>query len=229
MAGYKYTIEDINTVISERHPDSKWTALSFSGFRTYKLKNGNEKKFPTVLFRCVCGKEKILLSQMVLNGNSKGCICYKRQPRMNMRSPYPLKLRRVYYKMMARCYTPSETRYKNWGGMGVTVCKEWRDDINAFCQWAIRNGWRKGVQLDKDKIGNGKIYSPGVCCFISSKENNRHRRTTKRFRYKDKMLTLGEVSEITGVTMHTLWHRINKRGMSVTKAVSKPVRKIKKR
>jgi hypothetical protein len=47
---------------------------------------------------------------------------------------------------------------------GVEVCKEWLRYSN-FERWAIPN-FKEGFDLDKDLLGDGKLYSPDTCCFI---------------------------------------------------------------
>jgi hypothetical protein len=45
----------------------------------------------------------------------------------------------------------------NYGGIGVRMCQDWINDFMSFYNWAIVNGWKRGMQIDKDikarKIG----------------------------------------------------------------------------
>jgi len=80
----------------------------------------------------------------------------------------------LYYtwkNMIARCYKKTHPSYKQYGGYGVTVCNEWRYDVEAFIQWAECNGYKKGRHLDKDLSGT-KVYSPTTCTFIDRITNN---------------------------------------------------------
>lgn len=73
-----------------------------------------------------------------------------------------------YYKrwkdMIKRCYSKafhkSRPTYKD-----VNVCEEWKTFSN-FRAWMENQDW-EGKQLDKDIFGNGKIYSPESCIFIT--------------------------------------------------------------
>jgi len=60
--------------------------------------------------------------------------------------------------------------YKN-----VTMCNEWWNDPVAFYNWAINNGYKKGLMMDR--IDNSKGYSPDNCRFVSMhhQAHNRHR------------------------------------------------------
>lgn len=81
-------------------------------------------------------------------------------------------LYRKWQDMVYRCHNPNHRNYPWYGGTGVTVCQEWRDDAKAFIDWAIQVGWKPGMDIDKDtKIANNRVYSPDTCLFISHREN----------------------------------------------------------
>ena len=60
--------------------------------------------------------------------------------------------------MMHRCYDTKRTKYPIYGGRGITVCEEWREDPNTFIDWALANGYKDGLQIDR--IDNDAGYSP---------------------------------------------------------------------
>jgi len=83
---------------------------------------------------------------------------------------------RAYRHMIERCYKPNTKQFHNYGGAGVTVCDEWRNDYLAFKKWSIENGWKKGLEIDKDILSSGdKIYSPSTCMWVTHAENCKHR------------------------------------------------------
>ena len=79
--------------------------------------------------------------------------------------------------MKIRCYSPKYTGFKNYGGRGIIVCSSWINNFDAFYNWAILNGFKKGLQIDR--INNNKSYCPSNCRFVTKKENNRNRSITK--------------------------------------------------
>lgn len=78
--------------------------------------------------------------------------------------------------MKQRCYNSNHPKYKRYGLRGITVCEEWLD-IGVFVEWAIKNGWECGKQLDR--INNDGNYEPSNCHWVSVSENSRHKSTTK--------------------------------------------------
>jgi len=82
---------------------------------------------------------------------------------------------RAYMHMMERCYKPNTKQFHNYGGAGVTVCNEWRESYQSFKEWSLENGWRKGLEIDKDILsGKDKIYSPLTCKWVTHIENCQH-------------------------------------------------------
>lgn len=70
--------------------------------------------------------------------------------------------------MLRRC-DPSTTNKKNKSYYGCQVADEWRN-FQKFAEWYELNcieGW----VLDKDVLGDGKLYSPSSCCFLPPRLN----------------------------------------------------------
>lgn len=83
------------------------------------------------------------------------------------------KIRRVWHSMIRRCHNIKDTGYKHYGDKGISVCTEWRDDFNTFYNWAMSNGYKEGLTIDR--INNDGNYEPNNCRWVSHKENNNNR------------------------------------------------------
>jgi len=79
----------------------------------------------------------------------------------------------VWYHMKHRCYNKTSKHYHRYGGRGITVCKEWKDDFLCFYGWALANGWEPGLTIDR--TDNDKGYSLDNVRFIPIRENERNR------------------------------------------------------
>ncbi len=58
----------------------------------------------------------------------------------------------------------------------ILICDEWKNNFNSFQEWAFENGWKKGLELDKDVLCDKhnispKIYSPETCLWITPNKN----------------------------------------------------------
>lgn len=77
--------------------------------------------------------------------------------------------------MKTRCYNKNSLEYSNYGGRGITVCKEWKDDFKSFYDWAMSHGYKEGLTIDR--IDNNGNYEPNNCQWLTKSEN-----VAKRFK-----------------------------------------------
>ena len=81
-----------------------------------------------------------------------------------------------------RCYNPKRDNYPRYGGRGVTICQEWLDNRDAFIDWALANGFQRGLQIER--IDNSLGYSPENCTWTTNQENSYNTRRTTTYRDK---------------------------------------------
>jgi len=77
--------------------------------------------------------------------------------------------------MRLRCQNPTSSKFKNYGGRGITVCKEW-EDFRAFQQWCFAH-YEEAESLER--VDNDGPYAPSNCRFATPHEQNRNRRLTQ--------------------------------------------------
>lgn len=71
--------------------------------------------------------------------------------------------------MKERCNNKNAVSYKYCGAKGITFCDEWNDSYNFYI-WALNNGWKKGLTIDR--IDPLKGYSPDNCRWITRQHNS---------------------------------------------------------
>ena len=84
------------------------------------------------------------------------------------------KLEQVRKAMIQRCTNPNNHEYHNYGGRGITICEEWTTSKDAFINWALANGYRQGLSIDR--INNDGNYCPENCRWATPKEQSRNMR-----------------------------------------------------
>ena len=122
----------------------------------------------------------------------------------------------VWLKMIERCLNPFSKNYKDYGGRGITVCEEWKEDRSAFIQWALDNGYKFFTSLDR--IDNNKGYCPDNCRWVDKKTQNRNRRNNVYIEFRGERMCMGELAERAGLPYYRVRDRIY-RGWSVERAV----------
>ena len=124
--------------------------------------------------------------------------------------------------MKERCYYPKNKAYLHYGGRGIKVCDEWRDNFMAFYEWAINNGWDETLTLDRIDV-NGD-YCPENCKWSTMKEQC-HNRTNNVYITIDGVTKLRQDwCEEYGICVSTFRHRLE-RGLSPYEALTMPIHK----
>lgn len=116
------------------------------------------------------------------------------------------RLYRLWVGIKTRCYNPNDKRYKNYGGRGIVMCDEWKDDFLAFAYWAIGNGYEEHLTIDRINVDKG--YSPSNCRWSTWEVQENNRTNNRLLEYNGEIHTLAEWGRITGIKRHTIEQRI---------------------
>jgi len=127
---------------------------------------------------CDCGSPTVVDSGALRNGHTKSCGCLQREVSSKMLTKHGLfdhPVYSVWSQMKERTRNPKNVKFPDYGGRGISICKEWLD-FATFYQWA-RTRWKRGLQIDRrDNDGN---YEPGNCRFVTPSLNVTNRRKQK--------------------------------------------------
>ena len=129
------------------------------------------------LCRCDCGNLIWVRSSSLCFGNTKSCGCLKiEKVRVGNRLKHGCsrkdkveQLYKTWLRIKNRCSNPNNDRYEYYGKRGIQVCPEWLNNYPAFKVWALANGYKPGLSIDR--INNNGNYSPENCQWLTSIEN----------------------------------------------------------
>ena len=155
--------------------------------------------------KCSCGNTKAMRGDVLRQGVvSCGCKnpAYKHGGCVGEK---PTRLYVIWRDMKSRCSDTKNIGYSLYGGRGISVCDEWRNNFETFRNWAQENGYRDDLSIDRiDVDGN---YEPANCKWATNKEQQRNKRTTVNITVHGKTKSLGEWAESLGVSYGALLHR----------------------
>ena len=139
---------------------------------------------------CDCGN-KIILDFYKLKTQQKSCGCYQDYRNTHGLSKHPLY--KIWDGIKYRCNYESSISYSRYGQRGVKLCDEWLNNFESFYNWAIKNNWEKGLQVDR--MDNNKNYSPDNCRIVTPKENSNNRRDNVYISFDSCVFSLREAFE----------------------------------
>lgn len=175
---------------------------------------------------CECGRTTTASTYLLKSGHTKSCGCVAGRPGG---VPPRIKGTAIYSRWQAmkkRCYQVGTDGYENYGGRGIKVCDEWKDNPVAFYKWAIESGFSEELTLDRIDV-NGD-YCPENCRWATMTQQARNRRNNRIVEYNGRKMTCAEYLETTGASRGAICWRLNEGDMSESEALSRPIRKIKK-
>lgn len=173
------------------------------------------------LCECKCGTRKIIGGYKLRKGITKSCGCLAAElssERKKTNGKKGVRLYRIWQGMIQRTTNPNNNEYKDYGGRGIDICKEWRNSFETFEKWANENGYADNLTIDRKD--NEKGYSPDNCRWITQREQNRNKRSNHYLTYKGETKTLTEWAEEMGISKEVLRHRIVKMGWTAEKALT---------
>lgn len=178
------------------------------------------------LCKCECGNEKIVGAYLLKSGQTKSCGCFKKEVFTNKK--HGLRYTRIYKLWLSiknRCYNPKKNNYKHYGGRGITMCEEWKNNFMSFHDWAFANGYDENVKRGEctiDRIDTNGNYEPSNCRWVTQKEQANNKRNNVLLTYKGNTHTAQQWAEILDIKYITLITRL-KRGWSVEKTLTTPL------
>lgn len=187
----------------------RWTVLEEAG-----------RKCGGVLWRCQCdcGTIREVTATHLRAKNSVSCGCYSKEIHTKHRKSRG-SIYHVWQCMKDRCFNPNAQEAKHYIEKGISVCDEWLDFDN-FYKWAVANGYKKGLSLDR--IDNDGNYEPSNCRWATPKMQARNRSNNVHLTWQGETHCVSEWAEILGLNPITIFTRLS-RGWSVDDALGRAV------
>lgn len=188
--------------------------------------------------QCDCGNMKIVRSDSLQCGAIRSCGCLKKeQDKKNLSYPDLVRgqsieqitagkkrhfidgekvggtrLYEIWQGMKARCYNEHNARYDRYGGRGIQICPEWKDNFIAFHDWAIANGYHDDLTIDRIDLDGD--YCPDNCRWATVKEQSNNRSTNINIKIGNATKTLMQWCEIFELDHKKIYARYKRHGFN---------------
>ena len=118
------------------------------------------------------------------------------------------RLYRIWSNIKTRCFNPNDPHFERYGGRGITVCDEWKNDFKSFYDWSMENGYSD--ELTVDRIDNGGNYEPSNCQWVTVAEQNQNKRNVILLTYKGETHSTAEWARKLKLGKNTISTRYHK-------------------
>lgn len=174
---------------------------------------------------CSCGRSlNVRHDALRREDGTRSCGCKKRRmPKTaNKRHGlYATPENKVWASMIRRCHNPRQPTYYKYGGRGIYVCEEWRNDFLAFLRDMGPKPTPKHTIERKDNDGP---YAPWNCEWATQHVQDRNKRNTVWLTANGKTMIMADWAKETGMDIRTISRRL-KLGWADNDAINTPIRK----
>lgn len=115
-------------------------------------------------------------------------------------------LYKVWLRMKGSTESPTHRDFKYYGAKGIKVCEEWRNNFQSFYDWAVSNGYERGLTIDRiNPLGD---YSPDNCQWLTIQKQQCKRSDSWLITIDGEIKCLSEWCKIYNINRYTVRSRI---------------------
>lgn len=136
--------------------------------------NTSKHKRRYSLYKCYCGNEFKAATQDVKRKDTTNCGCRKKKGTNTTHNLSKSRIYSIWCNMKSRVLNKNNQRFLDYGDRGIIICSDWINDFMSFYNWAINNGYKEGLTIDREN--NDGNYEPSNCRWVTDYIQNRNKR-----------------------------------------------------
>lgn len=185
-------------------PGTRFGRLVVQSFAGRFRRGKDQRSMPSWNCLCDCGNSAIIPTQALVNGSSRSCRClFNESNKAGKATRHGKSGTGIYMSwcsMINRCHNPTNARWPDYGGRGISVCDRWRARFEHF--YDDVGDRPSGTSLDR--IDNDGNYEPDNVRWATPSEQNLNRRMSYRLvDLDDQPISLKAVAHFLGIGPQT--------------------------
>ena len=173
--------------------------VSFTGHR--RTPKGVPKKLWTCV--CQCGATKVIDHVSLTHHLVQSCGCLKKELCITRSTKHGFAKHPIYSQwcaMKKRCLNPKDSKWKDYGGRGIELCKRWHAFV-AFKEDMLPS-WSSGMTIErKDSNGN---YEPNNVRWATRLEQSNNTRRNVFVTCNGKTMTVSQFGREFGFSVNRI-------------------------
>lgn len=172
-----------------------------------------ENKQYVSICRCDCGSVKTATSSNIRLGKTRSCGCLASELTARRNFVHGHSVRghwsrtyNSYASMIQRCTNANYTRYMDYGGRGITVCKRWLESFSNF----LEDMGERPNGLSLERKNNSRGYCKSNCIWETAKNQGRNTRRNHIITVAGFTGCISEVCERFGKNVYAVKQRIRR-------------------
>jgi len=139
---------------------------------------------------CECWTIKAVRLNDLRTWKTLSCWCLNQEKRKSRKKHWDVGTRfyKQWWRIIARCTNPNETRYKDYGARGIWVCDKWlkyiwyKEDMYESYIKHTKKHWEKDTTIER--TDNEKWYNIKNCCWATMQEQRENTRRSIKYKWK---------------------------------------------
>lgn len=147
--------------------------------------------------KCECGESEkfLIIGNTMKSGNTTSCGCLRREKTGNKfrkHGLYGTPEYTAWIEINRRCYNENCSQYMDYGGRGITVSNEWKNDFTAFLK---DMGLKPSAEHTIDRIDNDGNYEKGNCRWATRIVQANNTSQNVHYEYAGEKYTIAQIAK----------------------------------
>lgn len=160
--------------------------------------------------RCTCGTESVVFGTSLRFGSSTRCSrCNQTGANSVTHGLSKTREYSIWCGIIGRTENPRNSAYKNYGGRGIKMSKEWRNSFERFFE--DMGKCPEGLSLERKD--NDGPYSKDNCEWASRRVQSRNTRQNVIIAFEGESMCMADWSDKLGIPYSTIADRVRRYGV----------------